>query len=305
VCLCDAVRGWATDPYPEPLRVPVIRHGFILLLFHFVYWVTLPLATCLWLVYNYTEEVRDFVPFTGRPRINAINPEWIMTVAEATTKGVVADHGYDYVPDDDPRNLLVQRIFARILMASGLEDKLDWSIVLLDANMPHVYGNPNGQLILCAGMLPVALTEDGIAHLLSHEIAHIILGHHVETWGNQQFWPTVLRALTKMPAVDHESFIWRYAARRNSESMHSWLSESEADELGMQLMARACFSPSIVPALSDRLYRLSAERGPYFDVHPVHDSKQEELQKYLKWALDIRQKCNCPPERVYRVTGSS
>lgn len=268
-----------------------------MLIYHLLYVLTLPVATVLLVLREYLQDVADFAPFTARPRLNAISPEWVMSVGDAMCKGIIADHGYDYVADDDPRALLVQRIFARILMANGLEDKLDWSISMLDVNMPHVYAAPTGRIVVCAGMLPVAASEDGIAHLLSHEIAHVILGHHTESMGEALFWPMVLRWLSSSGTHNHESFLWRYASRKIAATPFGWLCESEADELGLQLMSRACFSPSMVPAFSDRLYRMAAERGPYFNAHPIHDSKQEELQKYLKTALEERARCNCPPER--------
>lgn len=260
-----------------------MKYANFLLAMHILYWATLPVATLLWILFKYMDEVEDLVPFTGRHRVNAVSSEWVMSVGDATIRGVLADHNYLYMTPGDPRGELVRSAFNRLLVANGLEDKLDWNLILLDVNMPHVYGTPQGEVVVCAGMLPIVHDEAGVAQILSHEIAHIVLGHHVEMYSKQGFYPSILRAVSstfRSLGFKNESWLWRYSARSLSELSHSYVCESEADELGVKFMANANYNVKNVPPKVDEMYRLAAGRGPYFRVHPAHDSKEQELKKY-------------------------
>lgn len=119
---------------------------------------------------------------------------------------------------------------------------LDWEVIVVK-NDGHVGAMswPHGKIIVFTGLLNHLETDDEIATLLAHEIAHVVARHPSESIMYKKWFPFPLKV----------HFIRR--------------TEIEADHMGMLLMAAAGFDPHAAPKAVEKLigndiYHLSGKK---------------------------------------------
>lgn len=82
--------------------------------------------------------------------------------------------------DDDEQRRRVTRIGFELVEVSGFRD-FPFTFHLIDMPVPNAFALPGGQIFLTRGMLRMDLTDDELANLLGHEIAHVIERHGIRT----------------------------------------------------------------------------------------------------------------------------
>ena len=79
----------------------------------------------------------------------------------------------------DRRTQLVERVLNRLIRASGLTEE-NWEVHVIDDPQTNAFVIPGGKVFVFSGILPVAQSEDGLAAVLGHEIAHNVAHHTAE-----------------------------------------------------------------------------------------------------------------------------
>lgn len=88
-------------------------------------------------------------------------------------RGRILGSGHEYTK-------LVARVLKRLLPSSGLESE-EWEIFVIDdPSQKNAFVIPGGKVFVFTGILPICGNEDGIAAVLSHEIAHNVAHHAAE-----------------------------------------------------------------------------------------------------------------------------
>jgi predicted Zn-dependent protease len=176
---------------------------------------------------------------------------------------------------------------ARNLIAELPEStrRLPWEVVLFEEKSPNAFALPGGKVGVHTGLLGVAESEDQLAAVLGHELAHVWYGHGGERV-SQQF-----AAQVAVAAVD------AYAGSRGNQDSGTVVGllglgaqvgvllpfsrqhESEADEEGARLMARAGYDPAESVLLWQNMARVGGGRVPTFlSSHPGPGQRIERLQ---------------------------
>ncbi len=100
------------------------------------------------------------------------NPDLYEKSAEAARQAL--EH---YQAPDDPEALRrVADIGYQVAMQSGYED-VPFTFFLIDMPVPNAFALPGGHIFVTTGMLDLGLTDDMLANLLGHEVAHIMSEH--------------------------------------------------------------------------------------------------------------------------------
>lgn len=167
-----------------------------------------------------------------------------------------------------------------------------WSVALFQDQNPNAFALPGGKIGVNTGMLRVARTQDQLAAVIAHEIAHVIADH-----GNERLTQEmavkgglmIVDLLADNPgSLGHE--VLRGALGLGAEYglllPYSRTHESEADLLGLDLMAKAGFDPR--ESLS--LWRNMAKAGggqplEFLSTHPAHETRLQELDAAMAPAL--------------------
>ncbi|KAG8915459.1 hypothetical protein FRC01_003650 [Tulasnella sp. 417] len=181
------------------------------------------------------------------------------------------------------------------------QPRQEWEVcVIKDDSVPNAFINGGGKIFIFTGILPIAANEDGVATVIGHEIAHQVQRHSAEKFSGAMLFVTLavlLEILGLAPGLSHFG-LTLFASRRNSRQM-----ESEADNIGLRLMAQACFDPRESVRMWERMCEFEKQQGggglfslglgDFLRTHPTNEKRIEDLQKWIPNALVVRAASSC------------
>lgn len=182
---------------------------------------------------------------------------------------------------------------ARALVDALPQPHGDWSVALFDDATANAFALPGGYIGVNTGMLRVAPTQDQLAAVIAHEIAHVIADHGNERLTQElavQGGLMLVDLLVEQPgSVEHE--VLRKAlgigAQYGLLLPYSRTHEREADRIGRDLMAAAGFDPRASVALWRNMAAASdGQPLEFLSTHPSHENRQEELADGMAEAVN-------------------
>jgi hypothetical protein len=186
---------------------------------------------------------------------------------------------------------IVRKVGERIARAANKPD-YNWEFrVIDDPEMVNAFAVPGGKVAVYTGIFPVARDEAGLAVILGHEIAHALLRHPGERMsqellvqlgglglagalgGNPQLAGQVLQAYGLGASV---GVILPFGRSQ----------ESEADRVGLILMAKAGYDPRVALEVWERMERKDRGGPPEFlSTHPSYETRTQQLRAWIPEAL--------------------
>ncbi|WP_375058523.1 M48 family metallopeptidase [Zobellella sp. DQSA1] len=170
-----------------------------------------------------------------------------------------------------------------------------WEVVVFDSPQVNAFALPGGKIGVYSGLLKVAKNQDQVAAVVGHEIAHVLARHSNERVSRTQLSNLGLSAADmalgqsglRQPAMAalglgvQVGYLLPYGREQ----------ESEADRLGLELMARAGFNPEESIALWRNMSAASSGQQPpeLLSTHPSHGSRTQELNAAMPNALALYQ----------------
>jgi predicted Zn-dependent protease len=192
-------------------------------------------------------------------------------------------------------NNLVQCIATELLqyVDSSVYDG-EWEVVVFDDDQVNAFALPGGKIGVYSGLLKVATNQHQVAAVIGHEIGHVIAKHGNERLSNsaligigQQAIGQVLAAneVAQTPIIMQALGVGLQFGALKYSRVH----ESEADNIGLSLMAKAGFRPSESVTLWKNMAAQSdANRQPEFmSTHPSPDTRIANLQRQLPSAQKV------------------
>ncbi len=131
---------------------------------------TVPLAALLSVLLVLPAAARADAPPPSSPNADLYGKSLEAAVEAVRTYGVW---------DNPEQRRRVARIGYRVAQASGFRD-FPISFILADMAEPNAFALPGGQVFVTRGILALGLTDDELAALLGHEIAHVVFRHGVK-----------------------------------------------------------------------------------------------------------------------------
>ena len=187
---------------------------------------------------------------------------------------------------------------AAFLQATGLkrEDiELDWAVEVVESNEINAFCLPGGKMVVYTGILPVAENEAGLATVLGHEIAHALAHHGAERMAHSQIAQIAVNSaqgsLSDMDPGQRQAIMQTLnAGAKYGILSYSRNHESEADHIGLLLMATAGFDPQESIHFWERMAQATAggSRPPEFaSTHPSHETRISDLGKWMPDAMQL------------------
>lgn len=205
---------------------------------------------------------------------------------------------------NDPSKVrLVRQVGERIARASeefmkesGLESDIanyKWEFnVIEDDKTVNAWCMPGGKVAVYTGILPITQNETGLAVVLGHEIAHALAKHGNERMSEgllvQLGGATLSSALSGQPEMTSQLFMGAYGVASNVGFMlpYSRVHESEADRIGLVLMAKAGYDPRTAIPFWERMNAQGGSRSPEFlSTHPVPETRIKNIQALIPEAM--------------------
>jgi predicted Zn-dependent protease len=187
------------------------------------------------------------------------------------------------------------------LAEAGMQSEiknLKWEFNLIeDDKLANAWVMPGGKAAVYTGILKYTRDETGLAVVLGHEVAHAIARH-----GNERMSQGLLTqmggvalsvALSQNSAATQNLFMQAYGAGATVGLLlpYSRLHESEADRIGLTLMARAGYDPREAIPFWQRMNEQGGRRPPEFlSTHPAPESRIANIKKYIPEAMPYYRK---------------
>jgi len=180
---------------------------------------------------------------------------------------------------------------------SGEEGKTEWEVVVFKDDQANAFALPGGKIGVYTGLLDVAKSQGQLAAVLGHEVGHVLARHGAERV-SQQFAASTALQLVGSYIGDGSSNSSKLAmsllglgAQVGVLLPYSRIQESEADTIGLGLMADAGFDPRQSIQLWQNMEKQGGARPPEFlSTHPDPENRIQNLQQHMPDALDRYQK---------------
>lgn len=182
-----------------------------------------------------------------------------------------------------------KRLFEDIGRESELED-YTWQVYLVENNDANAFCMPGGRIIVYDGIIPVAQSDDALACVLGHEIAHAIAKHSSEQMTKGMISAVGLAVLTALITSSDMSYkmkrisaILASAGITLANLKFSRQNETEADRIGLILAAMAGYDPGAAVGFWERMNAKSTLKTSrdWFSTHPSHDNRISNIKSFL------------------------
>ncbi len=194
---------------------------------------------------------------------------------------------------DSEKVALIKRVGERIAAVSGRTD-YQWEFNLIEKDIPNAFALPGGKVAIYTGILKYTQTETGLAVVMGHEVAHALAHHGAERMSTGMLANIGIKGISLLlgqgdPATT-QSIEQAFGIGTQVGIMlpFSRKHESEADEIGLLLMAMAGYDPREAVAFWQRMGKGGGEKPPEFlSTHPSGRSRVAHIRSLLPKALPI------------------
>ncbi len=250
----------------------------------------------------------------------------MMSKAEEERIGDVAFHNFiipfrnqgKIIFNNDPRlemrqfGFRVNRVLGKIMEATGWHTEYKWKFAIIDEPKTiNAAMFPGGKLVVYTGILNFIKSDDELASVIGHEMAHAIARHGAERYSQRNL--VKLTAAVVDIAVASSQKTSRYGEAIHAAfglgsqfgilQPYSRLHENEADYIGLLIMARAGYDPKQAIQFWERKEKENANRViEFLSTHPSHGTRIQNLREWLPLAIEYRENSSKPlPTKKERI----
>lgn len=199
------------------------------------------------------------------------------------------------ISSDQRATAQVRRVSQQIAntLAAEMPDA-EWEFVLFEDESANAFAMPGGKIAVFTGLLEHVETDDELAAVIGHEIAHVQLQH-----ANQRMSAEIIRGAGAILAVlgtqnmeepDRNRVLAAYGIGTQVGIMlpYSRSHESQADRVGLLIAARSGYDPRASLSFWKKMAQAKTKSIPEFlSTHPSSDTRIRELQEFMPEALSI------------------
>jgi predicted Zn-dependent protease len=237
----------------------------------------------------------ETVPYTGRSQLQLISPQQESEMGVQAFQQIV---GKAKLSNDAASSEMVTRVGKRIAAVTG-HPEYQWEYRLIqDDKQVNAFALPGGKVAVYTGILPVTKDENGLAAVLGHEIGHVVARHGGERMSQQMGVNVAVETLAGLSSGNPlvvQSVSALLGAGASVGVLLPWgrAQESEADHLGLILMAKAGYDPHAARDLWVRMAELSAKgsgKPPAFlSTHPSEATRITQIEAWMPEATQYYQ----------------
>jgi metalloendopeptidase OMA1, mitochondrial len=231
------------------------------------------------------------VPSTGRTRFMSISSKEEEYMSRQAYESVVSQYRQEFLPPYHPLVKKVKNVAERLIQVSGMSN-LNWEFNVINSSELNAFVLPGGKIFVFTGIFEAAETDDQLAAVLSHEIAHQILRHSAEkmSFFKLVMWTRlVLSFFFDTSLLFHPllfNLLFNLPFSRNCET--------EADFIGLMLMSQACFEPEQAVQFWKHMKQISKrEISQFVSTHPSSDTRIQKIKSWMPEAKDRFHTSNC------------
>lgn len=182
---------------------------------------------------------------------------------------------------------------AKAVTAEVQSGPREWEVTVFNKEDVNAFALPGGKIGVYTGLLKVAKTQDQLAAVVSHEVAHVLAKHgneRVSTAYATQTGLQLVEVVAGGASQDKTNLmaLLGLGAQVGVILPFSRTQETEADLLGLELMAKAGFDPRASVELWKNMAAAGGNGGPVFlSTHPASSARIKELEGRMTKALPL------------------
>lgn len=174
----------------------------------------------------------------------------------------------------------------------------NWEVNVIDSKELNAFCMPGGKIMFYSGLITqLKLSDDEIAIVMGHEIAHALREHSREQVSQAIAAQTAIGIGTALlglgqTAADISGSVYQaLVATRFSRS-----DESEADDIGLELTARSGYDPRAGVTLWQKMIATKSGGNPpeFLSTHPEDASRIQRIQSLLPVVIPLYEKAQRP-----------
>lgn len=232
------------------------------------------------------------VPQTGRSALHLVPNDQLAASASAQFGQLKQETP---ISRDPTYNAMMRRVGDRIAYVAGPDmPNAQWEFVVFeDDSQINAFAMPGGKVAVYTGIFNVAKTDDDLAIVMGHEVAHVAAGHGNERVSHQLLaagGALALQVGTKdMDSDQRQLLLAAYGAGASVGVIlpYSRYHESEADEIGLLYAAKAGYDPRAAIGFWERMGASSQGAPPEFlSTHPSSSTRIRKLNEMMPKALE-------------------
>ncbi|NLC35270.1 MAG: M48 family metallopeptidase [Alcaligenaceae bacterium] len=185
---------------------------------------------------------------------------------------------------------ITNRLIAQVAAFRPDARSWPWEVHVISSDEVNAWCMPGGKMAIYTGLINrIKPTDDELAAVLGHEMAHALREHSREQISQQmatQVGLSVLSAVTGVAAVgDLGSALTNVMFTLPNSRTH----ESEADLIGVELAARAGYDPRAAVTLWQKMAALGGGSAPpeFLSTHPSASTRSAELQRNAQKVMPL------------------
>ena len=232
----------------------------------------------------------SLVPLTGRRQINLVSDAQVVAVSEQQYRSFIsqAPKSRDMAQTERTREMgkRIASATERYLRSIGHTEDIRyfrWEFNLIASNQVNAFCMPGGKIVVYEGILPVARTDDELATVIAHEVAHAVAKHSNERLSQailRQYGGQALGQILSGSSAGAQvvgNILYNVGGKLIFELPYSRKQEYEADQIGLYLMALAGYDYHNAPNLWVKMASRSGG-GNQSEVISSHPNDQNRIR---------------------------
>lgn len=172
----------------------------------------------------------------------------------------------------------------------------NWEVLVFEDSSFNAFALPGYKIGVHTGLLKIIDNQDQLASVIGHEIGHVLAKHSNERLSQETAMSTGMSILQTSGGLGTTTLgLLGLGAQYGVMLPFSRSHESEADLIGLDLMAKAGFDPTQSVSLWQKMEQ-SAQNSQqpieFMSTHPGHETRIQNLQQHMQSALQTRQQAN-------------
>lgn len=211
------------------------------------------------------------------------------TLGEASSKGVL-----DKTSTDAKRvRAVADRLIAQAPNFRPDAAQWQWEVNLIDSDELNANCGPGGKIIFYSGLIDkLKLSDDEIAAVMGHEIAHALREHGREAMSKAYGIQMAKTGAGALLGLGQGGMALADTVVQYSLTLpNSRENENEADLIGLELAARAGYNPNAAITLWNKMNAVSGGSQPEFmSTHPASSSRMASLEAAIPKVMPLYEK---------------
>ena len=172
----------------------------------------------------------------------------------------------------------------------------NWEVVVFEDKSANAFALPGNKIGVYTGMLALVDNQDQLAAVIGHEVGHVLAKHSNERASQEMALNegmAMIQAIgSPQSALGQTAFgLLGIGAEYGILMPYSRVQESEADIIGVDLMAKAGFDPRQSIALWQKMEQATQGQQPveFLSTHPANSTRIQNLEQHMPQAMGFYQ----------------